>query len=163
MPFKTLEQQNEYYQRNKDKINESKSVKIECGCGVTHTKRHQAAHLRTPKHTNWLEANNIQIIKPTPEQIIEERKQKSKEHQQKYRDKNRDKLREYAKFYNQEYRKTHSEHIEAYQKQWFVNNYEKYKTEIEDLKQNYFEGDHDKTHESILIHALIQKLNQSKK
>ena len=33
---------------------------------------------------------------------------------------------------------------------------------IQLLKQNYFEGDDDRTDESILIHALIHKLNQPK-
>ena len=88
------------------------------------------------------------------ESILESRKE--------YRDTNRDTLREYARTYSQEYRKTHSEQIEAYQKQWFDKNYERYTTEIEELKHLHFEGDDNKIDESILIHALIQKLNQSK-
>ena len=93
MPFKTPEQQKEYYQRNKERISESKSIRVECGCGVTYTKRHHAAHTKTTRHTNWLESSNIEIMKKTPAEIIQEQKQKKKEQQQKYRDNNRDKLR----------------------------------------------------------------------
>ena len=50
--------------------------------------------------------------------------------------------------------------MEAYQKEWLTNNYENYKHEIEQLNILHFEGDDDKIDESILIHALIQKLKQ---
>ena len=101
MPYKTPEQQHEYYQRNKDKLSEYQRIKIECGCGVTYKKRHHAAHTKTARHSNWLELNNIEIVTKTPEEVIAEQKQKQKEHQLKYRDKNRDKLRTYAKQYSQ--------------------------------------------------------------
>ena len=85
------------------------------------------------------------------------------ESKKEYRDNNREALREYARTYSQQYRQTHSDNIEAYQKQWLESNYERYKIEIEELKKLHFEDDCDKIDETILIHALIQKLNQSKK
>ena len=56
--IKRLEYKNQfmkqYYQQNKDIIREKQSTRVECGCGVNHTKRHHAAHVKTPKHTTWL-------------------------------------------------------------------------------------------------------------
>ena len=49
-----LEYNREYYQRNKERISESRSIKIECGCGKIYTKRHQAAHKQSQQHTTWL-------------------------------------------------------------------------------------------------------------
>ena len=161
MPFKTPEQRQEYYQRNKDRINEQQSTRCECQCGTTYTKRHRTQHIESMKHKKWMESTNTEIIIKTPEEISEERNQKKKEQAKKWRDKNRDKLREYAISYSRNYRRTHSESIEAYQKDWLAKNYDKYKQEIEELKNFHFEGDDDEIDESIIIHALIQKLKKT--
>ena len=156
-----LEYNKQYYETNKDTINAARNIKIECGCGATYTKRHQSTHVDTIRHKQWMETSGNTIIKKTPEEVIEDTKQKKKEQAKKWRDKNRDQLREYAKLYSQEYRKTHSESIEAYQTEWLAKNYDKYKEDIENIKKLHFEGDDDKIDESTLIHILIQKLKKS--
>ena len=59
MPYKNIEDKNknqkQYYQQNKDILNNKQSSRVECGCGVNHTKRHHAAHVKTPRHRTWLE------------------------------------------------------------------------------------------------------------
>jgi hypothetical protein len=47
---KRLEQVRQYNKNNKDIINAKRSVVIECECGVSHTKRHKARHLKSNYH-----------------------------------------------------------------------------------------------------------------
>ena len=163
MPFKTPELRKEYYQLNKDRIKEQQSMKCQCECGSTYTKRHRSEHIQSMKHKLWTETNNHEIIIKTPEEISDEKKQKKKEQAKKYRDNNRDKLREYAKLYSQTYRVTHSESIAEYQKKWLQTNYEKYKQEVEEIKKLHFEGDDENIDDSTVIHILIQRLNKADK
>ena len=71
MPFKTPEQRQDYYQKNKDRINEQQSAKCECGCGVAYTKRHRTQHIQSTRHKKWAESSNHETIIKTPEEINE--------------------------------------------------------------------------------------------
>ena len=51
-----LEYNREYYQRNKERINEARNIKFNCECGGKYTKRHQARHRASNQHTKWLES-----------------------------------------------------------------------------------------------------------
>jgi len=59
MPYNKLEQHleynREYYQRNKEGINQYRNIKHQCECGGTYTTRNQADHKARPKHIKWLE------------------------------------------------------------------------------------------------------------
>ena len=52
---KRLAYEKAWYQDNKDRINADRNTKLECPCGVGYTKRHQAEHLKSKKHLQWLE------------------------------------------------------------------------------------------------------------
>jgi len=54
MPY-NKEYMKQYYQQNIDIIKERQSSRVECGCGKNVTKRHYAAHAKTPQHRMWLE------------------------------------------------------------------------------------------------------------
>ena len=49
-----LDYNKQYYQINKERISANRSIKFNCECGVTYTKRHQAAHKQSQQHTKWL-------------------------------------------------------------------------------------------------------------
>ena len=48
-----------YYQKNKNKINEKRSEQFTCECGSIYTISHKARHLRTTKHKSFVENNNL--------------------------------------------------------------------------------------------------------
>ena len=48
------ESDKQYYQDNKEKINKSKKTKVKCDCGGKFTKTHNARHMKSTKHQNWL-------------------------------------------------------------------------------------------------------------
>jgi hypothetical protein len=48
----------EYHQKNKDKIKAYKSQPIACGCGSTVTKGVYPTHMRSNKHTLWMESQS---------------------------------------------------------------------------------------------------------
>ena len=43
-----------YYQKHKDALNASKSVRCDCECGLDYTKRHRAAHFKSELHIKLL-------------------------------------------------------------------------------------------------------------
>ena len=43
----------EYHEANKEAANAHKAERIQCGCGVEHTRGHIARHKRSPKHIDW--------------------------------------------------------------------------------------------------------------
>jgi len=45
----------EYYLQNREIINKKRYEKIECECGSSYTKNHQARHFKSKKHIEYLE------------------------------------------------------------------------------------------------------------
>ena len=43
----------EYHEANKEAQNAKKKERIQCGCGVEHTRAHMARHKRSKRHTDW--------------------------------------------------------------------------------------------------------------
>jgi len=43
-----------YRSRNKDVINEELNKKIECECGGRYTRRNKSTHMKSKKHTNYV-------------------------------------------------------------------------------------------------------------
>ena len=56
--MKTKKQQydNQYYQDNKERINERKNIKYTCSCGSCIRKGEKAKHEKTKKHIKFLES-----------------------------------------------------------------------------------------------------------
>ena len=50
---KINEQMKQYYRENKEKINEKQSQKHDCECGVAYTQSNRARHLKSKKHQEW--------------------------------------------------------------------------------------------------------------
>jgi hypothetical protein len=50
--------QQEYYEDNKQKINEKKNERITCECGINYTRTHKARHETSKKHIDFI--NQIQ-------------------------------------------------------------------------------------------------------
>jgi group I intron endonuclease len=48
--------------KNRDHINERKREQITCECGCVITKNHKSNHLKTKKHLNILELNDLKVI-----------------------------------------------------------------------------------------------------
>ena len=52
-----LENKKEYYQANKDTINDKRNIKIQCEiCGATHSLRNKSTHLKTKSHLKAVES-----------------------------------------------------------------------------------------------------------
>ena len=43
-----------YYQTNRERLNEARRVRVECGCGKVYTKRNVRKHRNTEEHVTWL-------------------------------------------------------------------------------------------------------------
>ena len=56
--FITAEERKEYYEKNKDKINDKASEKFVCPCGGKYTYCHKSEHLKSKKHLKFLESQN---------------------------------------------------------------------------------------------------------
>jgi hypothetical protein len=50
---------NSYYQKHKDNILEKRKEKIICDCGHTYTKSNKARHMKTKKHLQYLESQQL--------------------------------------------------------------------------------------------------------
>ena len=48
------EQRKGYRQNNREQINEKKQVKCNCECGGKFTHNHRSAHMKCPKHRNFI-------------------------------------------------------------------------------------------------------------
>ena len=46
----------EHHAANKEAANARKAERIQCGCGVEHTRGHIARHNQSKKHTDWVES-----------------------------------------------------------------------------------------------------------
>jgi hypothetical protein len=56
---KILDQQKEHYELNKEKLETQRSAQYECKCGSTIRKDSKVKHLKSIKHCQFLETNNI--------------------------------------------------------------------------------------------------------
>ena len=50
-----------YYNENKDKIQDQRKIKIECECGSKYTKSNKSQHLKSKKHINYIDNLHITI------------------------------------------------------------------------------------------------------
>lgn len=48
-----------YYEKNKDKILEQWNIKNDCECGGSYTNNNKHIHIKTNKHINYINKNNI--------------------------------------------------------------------------------------------------------
>ena len=55
-----------YREEHRDEINAKQNVKFICPCGSSYFKRHQATHIKTKKHVEYLEKVEIE---PPPKNI----------------------------------------------------------------------------------------------
>jgi Uri superfamily endonuclease len=61
IPDRTRKEYNEeYYENNKENINEKRSEKIECDCGGKYTQGHKSHHFKTKKHTKFMNSQQEQ-------------------------------------------------------------------------------------------------------
>jgi hypothetical protein len=52
----------------KDKINKNRNVKVNCSCGGKYTKANKSKHLKTKKHSTYL--NNAQAVLNVKRKVI---------------------------------------------------------------------------------------------
>jgi hypothetical protein len=63
---KLNEHTREYYQDNKETLNEKRNVSLVCDCGISHTLRNKARHLKSQKHLEYCKQ-----IEPTNNELID--------------------------------------------------------------------------------------------
>jgi len=135
--------QKDWREANKEKLKEQKAQLIICECGSEYTLGNKNRHLQTKTHVKY--ENQLcgiivdeDKISQEKEALLKERKEKAKEKQKEYREKNAEKIAEQKKIYNEKnkeknqaqrkkYYEEHKDAIIEYQKEYENQNKEKVK------------------------------------
>jgi len=135
--------QKDWREANKEKLKEQKAQLIICECGSEYTLGNKNRHLQTKTHLKY--ENQLcgiivdeDKISQEKEALLKERKEKAKEKQKEYREKNAEKIAEQKKIYNEKnkeknqaqrkkYYEEHKDAIIEYQKEYENQNKEKVK------------------------------------
>jgi hypothetical protein len=122
----------EWREKNKEKLKEKQAQIIDCECGNHYTFGNISRHLKSKVHLDFL---NPPIITEIDKQLIieeeEAKKQKLKQQQKLYREKNAEKIVEYKKKYNDSHAEQNKEQTKKY--------YQENKEQIIEQNKKYYQ------------------------